>query len=299
MCLIILAPKGVEIPSDYITNAWNRNPDGAGVAHVKDNMTTVKKGLMKLVDLRTHLTALGTDVPRLVHFRYATLGAVTRANTHPFTLNKSGSAVCHNGPSLSDSFQGCDKRSDSRHFAEDILMHLDAPSIKRLKPVWEGFIEQGNKLAFLFNDGTHMLVNEKLGTWRDGMWLSNTYSVEKPYVAKPYTPSAATTSFTSDPPVVMHYKSALGESASYPFYYDHINGDYYSYVHQLGLDDYLDNISRLKLEGTTDTWEYTYTGLYLSVHDSLAAVDIPRRGIVAKPRIKFDGDIFDKEYPWF
>lgn len=176
MCLILAAPTGVPIKPEHITRAWESNDDGAGVAFVVDGVVHTIKGLMKLEHLEQVLDAVGTDVPRLVHLRFATLGAVTPQNTHPFEL-LCGAVVAHNGPSINSAFTGDDDRSDSRHFAEEVLAPLPACVLRHLKPVWEGFIEPGNKLAFLFPDGEFMLVNEDLGKWEDGVWLSSPHYV--------------------------------------------------------------------------------------------------------------------------
>jgi predicted glutamine amidotransferase len=229
-------------------NAWDTNPDGAGIAYVADGQVHIDKGHMTFEAFTEAYNKVPKVYPRVVHFRYATLGVINAENTHPFHLNKSGAAMFHNGPCVSDSFDGDNQRSDSRHFAEDLMGHLDAYTIKHLKPVWEGFIESGNKLVMLYADGHMDIINEKLGTWKKGVWLSNTYSIEPPLMRKPAFSTSKWadddtlgTPIEVDTPVLIYQMKDDKVEAVHSFYPDWQVGDYYSYTYSESLDTMLEN----------------------------------------------------------
>mgnify|MGYP007022380159 CR=1 FL=1 len=48
MCILLVKPKGVMIPSDEtLQQCFKSNPDGAGIAYcTKDRKIVIKKGLM-------------------------------------------------------------------------------------------------------------------------------------------------------------------------------------------------------------------------------------------------------------
>lgn len=247
MCLIIFAPASASIPQSYIDNAFTNNDDGAGVAYVANGEVVIEKGFFDVKDLHAALNRIGRDTPRLIHFRYATLGIVNEANCHPFKLEASASAMAHNGPCVHDDWAGDAKRSDSRHLAEDLMSKFDQDTLFKMKPVLNGFVNTGNKLAFLFADGSHLLINEHLGKWRKGLWLSNEYSIEPPVVRKSYgtwtSPHWSTTpasdivsaSWDSAPVNFNDDGEDLDEAiihmhgVDYTFYYDWTEHDWYCY----------------------------------------------------------------------
>jgi hypothetical protein len=258
MCLIIFAPKSTSIPSKYITNAFAHNDDGAGVSYVRDGQVIIEKGFFKVEELQAALFRIGNDTPRIIHFRYATLGAVNTENCHPFPLTASGGAVAHNGPCVHDDYQGDAKRSDSRHLAEDLLDGFDQATLFKVRGLLDGFVNAGNKLAFLFPDESHLLINEKLGTWRKNIWLSNTYSVEDVKPFKSSWPSKPWGKISDDEASVEWAQSSLwptNGTAFDPdlsdmitlevygqvrnFYYDNDAGDWYNYNLGMSIEELL------------------------------------------------------------
>lgn len=90
MCILIVKPAGVKVPSMQIfENCFWANKDGAGFAYSDGRKLTLSKGHMKLQDFKTALTDAGdlTKYPAIFHFRIATHGTVKPANTHPFNVN--------------------------------------------------------------------------------------------------------------------------------------------------------------------------------------------------------------------
>lgn len=244
MCLIIAIPANAEVSPKWMQNAWDTNPDGAGIAYAMEGEVRIDKGHMTYDAFITAYNAIPKTLPRVVHFRYATLGVINEENTHPFYLDKSGAAMFHNGPCVSESFEGDNQRSDSRHFAEDMMAHLDAHTIKHLKPVWEGFIEQGNKLVMLYGDGSMDIINESLGKWKKGVWLSNTYSIEPPLSSRAHDSSwtwgSSTAKVEIDTPILMYLYNGDKVEAVESFYPDWTVGDYYSYAHHASIEEMLE-----------------------------------------------------------
>jgi len=91
MCIIIVKPVGVALPpTEHVSEAFQRNPDGFGLAYWNKGMHKVRltKGAMTARAARIMIS----DVPEpqgkviVMHFRNATEGRVTPANCHPFPL---------------------------------------------------------------------------------------------------------------------------------------------------------------------------------------------------------------------
>ena len=111
MCLIIIKPKGVDLPSDIeILNAHICHSDGFGLAYNDGSDATIKKGAMGLADIFKILRSVDYPEQRdiIMHFRTGTTGSNTPSNCHPFPLShdvdalnatelKTRVAVAHNG----------------------------------------------------------------------------------------------------------------------------------------------------------------------------------------------------------
>lgn len=90
MCILIVKPAGVKVPSMQIfENCFWANKDGAGFAYSDGRKLTLSKGHMKLKEFQSALDDAGdlTKYPAIFHFRIATHGTVKPANTHPFNVN--------------------------------------------------------------------------------------------------------------------------------------------------------------------------------------------------------------------
>lgn len=189
MCLIIAKPAGKDIPTRWVESAANQNKDSLGIAYYDDkgrqrihkwvtpNAERVKAAIKLLDSL--------TDRAVLVHFRYTTHGKTNEANCHPFPITKDA-VIAHNGviPGYVCPEGEC---SDTVLFIrKNILPFVQEYGYKAILPHLNGLYKEdlgSSKLCALTKDGEFFYANEKLGTWREGMWLSNTYSVYS------YTPS--------------------------------------------------------------------------------------------------------------
>jgi hypothetical protein len=219
MCIIIVKNKKVEMPSDSILqNCWKNNHDGAGFMY-HDRATgevVIEKGFMKLKHLKKALKAhkFGIEDTVAIHFRYATAGGISKANTHPFPLSKNvkelrqttfrtKSAMVHNGMLGA----GKGNLSDTMIFVRDILSdplihnNLSRSAVLQLLGYYMGNGKSGygNRIAVMTKEKVTLLG----ATWieeDDGLWYSNSdYKVSKVYTStskswKTWSPAGASTS---------------------------------------------------------------------------------------------------------
>lgn len=174
MCLIIASPKGIAPDMAVVRNAILDNPHGWGTVSARNGKLTAKRGF-GLDSLTRAIKRL--NGPYLIHFRYATHGAVGIANCHPFKVNRDCYMV-HNGilhiPLVDLRY------SDSWHFARNYVRpYIGTHGYSTLVADAEHFIGRGNKLAFLRRNGEMLIANEAAGTWDGGLWYSNDYSVSQ------------------------------------------------------------------------------------------------------------------------
>jgi hypothetical protein len=122
MCLIAIG-KCADILAADVKEMWSSNSDGAGVAAHKDGKPYPIKGIMKLQQLMRVLKTIPADQMIAVHFRWATHGAVTPGNTHPFRVDND-TLLMHNGVLSEFGQAGKNGESDSKHLAR-VLGQVD------------------------------------------------------------------------------------------------------------------------------------------------------------------------------
>ena len=183
MCLAIFKPAGQSIDPEHLTNAAERNPDGGGIAYTDGSTMTVEKGFFDGAETIIKLLEELESVPALVHFRWSTQGDIDDTNCHPFIVGDW--AMIHNGhiPCVADH----PKHSDTYLYASDKMARRvqgnpQWPLLPRSAKKMSREIG-ASKLAFLRENGDSLIVNEKQGSWVDGVWFSNDGY-------KKYTPTA-------------------------------------------------------------------------------------------------------------
>lgn len=94
MCILILKPKGVNLP-DYATlcRCAKRNPHGFGFA-VQGSKPFKTLDFNKFIDA---LYSADENLPMMIHFRLATHGSIKPSNCHPFRDDTNGLTFAHNG----------------------------------------------------------------------------------------------------------------------------------------------------------------------------------------------------------
>lgn len=170
MCLLIVKPAGLTIPVEYLDNAVIQHPHGIGCAYADNGKVSITKNPNGDVNELVYLLEEIKHLPALVHFRYATHGSVSLANTHPFELPH-GFAAAHNGIFHNVKTEG--DESDTRAFLRTyIAPRIVSGTIASDTKIIEALVS-GSKLALLSPAGEQTIYGEKSGTWKDGVWYSN------------------------------------------------------------------------------------------------------------------------------
>lgn len=85
MC-IIAACQERSLTDTEITNCFQNNSDGAGIAYVQDGKVHIEKGFMTLEEFKKYYAQVDV-LPHVVHFRIATSGDVCPEMTHPYIID--------------------------------------------------------------------------------------------------------------------------------------------------------------------------------------------------------------------
>jgi predicted glutamine amidotransferase len=174
MCLIIASPNGVVPTCGVIDQGWQDNSDGWGLMQSDGSDLIVNKG-MKFDDLKPLLEKINGN-PYVLHYRWATHGTKNIDNCHPFRITKK-LYMAHNGVIAIE--QKNKLMSDTWHYAQtlrQIGIDHDNVTDEEIISMMAKSVGGGNKLAFLDAQGKVTLVNEQAGTWKEGVWYSNTHS---------------------------------------------------------------------------------------------------------------------------
>jgi predicted glutamine amidotransferase len=181
MCLILHGRAGdirrlFDRRKGLVATIYTRNPDGVGVMARTRRRVDIARALPKSAEqarafLRYHLGALEDDAEVAVHFRMATHGDVTLANTHPFGVGHGG-WLMHNGM-LDITDPDRPDWSDTALLAEALRGlerdQIVAPSFRRL-------LESLGQRFALFWPNQSLVIGQRLGVTLDGVWMSNTYA---------------------------------------------------------------------------------------------------------------------------
>lgn len=209
MCVIAFAPKNVDIPKDEVmSDMFDYNSDGAGIAYTLNNRVYVEKGYMEykefanaLAGIEKRLKKAGTstkEVPMAFHFRIGTHGPNSRGLTHPFPVAqktkffealdyKTDIMMMHNG--VITSVTPVNDTSDTVQYIRDVVHPLYIQDKKfftndNYTRLLANTIN-GSRLLFLDRDGDFSII----GDWKTdknspGVFFSNlnhNYTYSMPY----------------------------------------------------------------------------------------------------------------------
>lgn len=178
MCLIIYKPADKEVEESQLRRGFMSNPNGAGIMYSKDGKLIVEKGLFNVQAVIDRVKAIDAELDThiCIHFRLATSGNQDKDNCHPFKVNKN-LAVMHNGIFGAYSYHNTPK-SDTWMFTEQVLQTLPKDFINKsgTRFLLEKYCKSElSKLVFMNNKGEVDIVNEKAGSWSNGLWFSSGY----------------------------------------------------------------------------------------------------------------------------
>ena len=172
MCVAAYIPAGATIAENILRGVYKRNDDGIGLAWSDGSKLEIWR-TMSDIDRIVKMIDEMRDLPRLVHFRYATHGTVTLDNVHPFWLDSRRRAViAHNGvitiPQKSN-------ESDTRSFVDNVLSQLkdgwwnNTTTVAQIEK-----LVNGSRIVIMEDDGRAHYLNKHSGeTTADGVWFSN------------------------------------------------------------------------------------------------------------------------------
>lgn len=187
MCIAIYKPADKVLSDETLEACFENNPDGCGFAYINTDDLGVKKIVIKkTMEFETFLRqykraiSIAPESPFLVHFRIRTHGETTTFNCHPFPIDDE-TVFIHNGIIKGVGFD--QKKSDTQLFNEEILRKMPAGWLDNdgIMKLMSEFIDY-SKLVIMNIDGDVTIVNESKGTWKEGVWYSNTS-----YTARTYT----------------------------------------------------------------------------------------------------------------
>lgn len=190
MCVIIVREPGIEIDPDKLRSACQVNPHGYGVSVIDRGKIETIKNLNEKGNNPDELIKIFEDAKDqkiIAHLRYMTKGVKNLENCHPFPLYKEGdfeALFMHNG--TIGQF-GDNDRSDSRHFAEEILgpmtrafYGIEGANVfnnKTYKEVMEKYRPGGSIFTVYDSEGNVLSLGS--GYQHEGWWSSNQYSFDR------------------------------------------------------------------------------------------------------------------------
>lgn len=183
MCIIIDNNTAGKIPAENLKRALKSNPDGCGVAFVRDGRVFVGKST-KEKEINQLINTYNTP-GSVFHFRIKTHGEVGKSNCHPFViLSKTAGdpfdlVMFHNGIlSFTDELRSKDEtRTDSElfaaHYLRPILSKTPDLIYDKFFQNWLSHTAKGSKLVFLTSKNEHIIINKDAGEVEGGIWYSN------------------------------------------------------------------------------------------------------------------------------
>jgi hypothetical protein len=179
MCLIAYVPSGKSLPLENIRAAHYANDDGIGIMSREGIFKYLgKKALRKAIKQIAKLE--DAKIEYAVHFRYKTHGDVILQNCHPFKTPNGAAYVMHNGVLGKYAGKATKEMSDTAVFVSEHLAEVPDDNNMDYWSAVANHIGWNNKLCIMTHDYKFILVHADAGTYRDGIWYSQTYSLPYP-----------------------------------------------------------------------------------------------------------------------
>lgn len=177
MCLAIYKPKNATLSKQHLKNGFRANDDGAGFSISDGKTLTTYKGFFDFDSFYATFKPFNrAGVSAIVHFRFATHGAVNTDNCHPFQVSETISII-HNGVLA---WRSNEKQSDTACFVADTLQPVANHGMELFRnPAFRAMTEKAigdhNKMVMLSACGEVVILNEHKSSahWANGAWWSN------------------------------------------------------------------------------------------------------------------------------
>jgi hypothetical protein len=133
MCIIIVKPAGTRLPKLRVfQNCAENNADGIGYMTIHDGKVYGSKGYTDEKELHEHLSRMPKQFPLVIHFRFATHGAIDATATHPFPVSAkveelkklkwvSDTGIAHNGVISGFGTHKKDGLSDTQEYIQKVI----------------------------------------------------------------------------------------------------------------------------------------------------------------------------------
>ena len=186
MCVAIYKPADKKLNYANMHKCHVKNSDGMGFSAAVDGKLVT---FHELKNFEIFWKALKDyrHYPCIVHFRWATHGAETLENCHPFLLNHGSIAMAHNGiiSEFCSAINVTQEKSDTALFVDKVLQPLLRKNPELLynsafQEVLHMAMGSSNKLVFLDAQGKFVIIEKTSGyvgvhnSWDNGIWYSNT-----------------------------------------------------------------------------------------------------------------------------
>ena len=167
MCVIIIKQQDKIVSYDTLKNSARLNPHGLGIVWLDTFDVTYHKS--------NEYAILDTDRPYIAHFRYATIGVVSKANTHPFVCGRNTDEMLMMNGTIRG--YGTKLMTDT----EDLAIQLG----KMPRHEWKSFLSKFDARFVSVNlrNKTFQIYNRYLYTLVDGVWYSKTNVLQENVVA--------------------------------------------------------------------------------------------------------------------
>lgn len=167
MCVIIIKQKNNVMPTEVAKNSARINPHGLGIIWLDTFEVTYHKS--------KEYKQLITERPFIAHFRYATVGAINKENTHPFVCGRNTDEMLMMNGTIKG--LGNDKICDSKALAIQLG--------SKPRQTWKAELEQYDCRFVTVNLRTRsfQIYNRNLYTYRDGIWYSKDNVLQENLIA--------------------------------------------------------------------------------------------------------------------
>ena len=167
MCVIIIKQKNNVMPAEIAKNAARINPHGLGIVWLDTFEVTYHKS--------KEYGQLITERPFIAHFRYATVGAINKENTHPFVCGRNTDEMLMMNGTIKG--LGNDKVCDSKALSIQLG--------NKPRQSWKAELEQYDCRFVTVNLRTRsfQIYNRNLYTYRDGIWYSKANVLQENLIA--------------------------------------------------------------------------------------------------------------------